>query len=187
MGLFSVCCGVEPRILATCRRTRSCPLRLLDFRHSGSAGTHIAAVRCAYAPDRASPSMTRHTTRMAPDRGSPSMTRHTTVWPRTAAHPARPGIPPTWPPTAICLSRLGVSAAARDMQHLENQSAAYRFWSPFDGCGPRVCCRVSEILESLGSYVGVSLQGLEIRRERAATKVPYMDELTVLFGRSFIM
>jgi hypothetical protein len=35
--------------------------------------------------------------------------------------------------------------------------------------------------------VGVSRQGLEFRRETAAATAAYEDELTVLFGRSFIM
>jgi hypothetical protein len=48
-------------------------------------------------------------------------------------------------------------------------------------------CRVSEILESLGSYVGVTLQGFEIGREAVTTKADDMDELTVVFGRSSTM
>jgi hypothetical protein len=47
--------------------------------------------------------------------------------------------------------------------------------------------RVSEILESLGPYVGVTLQSLEIGRETAATKAQDTDESTVLFGLSSMM
>jgi hypothetical protein len=46
---------------------------------------------------------------------------------------------------------------------------------------------VSEILESLGSYVGVTLQGLDIRCETAVTKAYDADESTVLFGLSSTM
>jgi hypothetical protein len=58
-----------------------------------------------------------------------------------------------------------------------------RLLCSFDGSGPGVCRRVCEILESLGPYVGVTLQGLEIRCETVATKANDTDESTVLFRR----
>jgi hypothetical protein len=59
--------------------------------------------------------------------------------------------------------------------------------SGFDGSGSGVRYRFSEILESLGSYVGVTLQGLQIRGEAAATKAHEADESTGLFGLSSTM
>jgi hypothetical protein len=53
-----------------------------------------------------------------------------------------------------------------------------RSMAPAQGARRRVC----EILESLGSYVGVTLQGLEVRCETVATKARDTDESAVLFG-----